>query len=351
MTAEQIQRFLNKSCTVTEAAAVSAFLNNNPRIAEQYISKEEWDAISETFEMPEAFWESSWISIQKKRKAKIVSLWVKRISVAACLAGLLYTGIALFIINKKTSRSVIATIKEVKPVIAEEKIITNTDAKNRMVVLEDNSVILLSPNATIKYFTPFQNNRRDIKLDGTAYFKVAKNKEKPFTVYAGSLATTALGTEFSVTTQNKNITVKLFNGKVVIRSVDKNPAAREKDIYLLPGQQMQYNAASMLATTGSFTADKIVKKNGLKKNTPVTSLSFKNTPMNEVLEKLAARYNVKIMYDKTRIAGKNFTGNIEAEDSLSVVLKVIAQMNDLDITAFKKGFNITVATTDTLKRE
>ena len=68
---------------------------------------------------------------------------------------------------------------------------------------------------------PFQNNKREIYLEGEAYFKVAKDKTKPFTVFAGALATTALGTQFRITAKKNtpgNITVKLFTGKVAIRS-------------------------------------------------------------------------------------------------------------------------------------
>ena len=54
------------------------------------------------------------------------------------------------------------------------------------------------------------------------------------------LATTALGTIFSVKTiGNKNdITVKLFRGKVVIHAERKDLKGWNKNIYLLPGRQI-----------------------------------------------------------------------------------------------------------------
>ena len=46
----------------------------------------------------------------------------------------------------------------------------------------------------------FPPDKREIFLKGEAKFIVAKNKKKPFTVYTGMLATTALGTIFTVKT-------------------------------------------------------------------------------------------------------------------------------------------------------
>ncbi len=203
----------------------------------------------------------------------------------------------------------------------------------------DSSRILLSPGSVISYDVPFVNNKRDIFLEGEAVFKVAHDKTKPFTVFAGGLATTALGTEFKISTHinHKRTIVKLFNGKVVIKSTHADLKGWRKKIYLQPGQQMEYNADKMAVAVTAIDKAVLAKlsvSKELHKKVPVTdnNLVFSSTSLPGVMEKLAAYYNMKIVFDSTQISAMNFTGTITKKDSLPVVLKVIGQMNNLDIT-------------------
>ena len=67
------------------------------------------------------------------------------------------------------------------------------------VILDDSSLVTLQPTAKI-YYSVRQFHKREIFLEGDAFFNVTKNKEAPFYVYAGSLVTKVLGTSFNITT-------------------------------------------------------------------------------------------------------------------------------------------------------
>lgn len=339
-----IEKFFRKQCTPEEAESVAVYLKAHPSVLENYLSKNEWDSVVYKENLSQKFWDEVWQTVQKKNKAVIVSLRLKRL-VAAASVVFIIAAAYYFSLPVKQNVQPLARIAIPK---VRRQTIANTTKKVMPVVLEDSSVVLLSPASYISYIIPFAANKREIWLDGEASFHVAKNKRRPFTVYAGILATTALGTVFTITRNDKrkSIIIKLLRGKVVIRSIDKSLKGWNNDVYLLPGEQMKFNTESALFA---------VEKSNLKSNQNITFknkakqpdtdslknvLVFNNTKLSQVINKLSAFYNVHIQYDSVLIDTMNFTGTVSKNDSLPVILKAIAQMNELDILQNENGFVI-----------
>ena len=336
MNPELIERFFNKQCTAGEAKEIAAYLKANPTVLEEYLSTHEWNLIAGK-EMPEEFWSEIWHSIQKKNKSKIISLKLKRIAVAACL--ILLAGTLYYYLNTtKQNIQPVAWVHQTVLPQAEHRTVRNITNKIMTIVLEDSSVIKLFPASFVEYDVPFPANKRDIVLEGEAVFHVAKNKKKPFTVYSGALATTALGTIFSVKkSNNKNIiSVKLFRGKIFIHSNDSNLNGWNKDVYLFPGEELQFNElTAMLAIKKIDSVSKPALAINNKINNKVDSISnqlnFSNALLPNVMNKLSLYYKVTIKYDTALIDTMNFTGIITKNDSLPVILKAIGQMNNLEV--------------------
>ena len=341
MKTELIERFFQKQCTPEEAGDVAAYLKAHPAVLEKYVSMHEWNAV-EGNTMQQEFWSEAWLNIQKENRAKIISLRLKRVAVAACLIFMVGTIWYYSIPEKQISKpsAGIAVLPK-----TQLQITANNTNQIKTVVLEDSSVVQLSPNSSIQYDDPFPDNKREILLKGEAKFIVAKNKKKPFTVYTGMLATTALGTIFSIKTigNKNNITVKLFRGKVVIHSTDFNLKGWKQDVYLSPGEQLKFNSEGMLLSVEKI---KTINTNASAKEKMPTAdsstLTFSNTLLPEVMQKLSAYYNVKIQYDSAVIAAMNFTGTITKKDSLHVILKAITQMNNLNVIQ-EDGGNFTIS--------
>jgi len=73
--------------------------------------------------------------------------------------------------------------------------------KRIYVKLPDGSVVTLLPKSCIRYARKFNDNRsmtRDIYLNARLFLMWQKIKAEPFSVFAGNMSTTALGTYFSV---------------------------------------------------------------------------------------------------------------------------------------------------------
>jgi ferric-dicitrate binding protein FerR (iron transport regulator) len=207
---------------------------------------------------------------------------------------------------------------------------TNETDSVSAVVLPDGSRVKLYAHSALRYSDSFGVARRDSWLVGAAEFDVVKDRVHPFTVHGVSLSTTALGTVFSVSTRG-NETVKLYSGKVVVMGLNK-------DVYLVPGEQVDYDRRRMVARVSRFGGP--VMKGGKEVIADEAALAFNNSPLTAVFRKLATRYSTKFSYRASDLAGLNFTGAVENTDSLDVFLRLLAGMNNLDIVKQPGGFRV-----------
>ncbi len=90
-------------------------------------------------------------------------------------------------------------------------------AERRSVRLEDGSVVRLGPRSAIDI--DFQGQQRRIRLlKGEAFFEVAHDAARPFTVQANGLEATDIGTAFDVRTGPAGARVAVREGVVDVRS-------------------------------------------------------------------------------------------------------------------------------------
>jgi len=213
----------------------------------------------------------------------------------------------------------------------------NTSGKTETIVLPDGSHVKLFANSALRYTDSFGIVCRASWLEGEAIFTVEKDKGHPFTVYSGGLATTALGTSFGVRAPAAAdmITVKLFTGRVVVRSAPPF-RYRGKDVYLSPGEQVLFDHHSLLARVSRFVPQ---SGNATGKEADPQGLVFNNSPLKIVFTRLSLQYHTTISYKYSDIAGMNFTGSMST-DSLPDFLRLLATMNDLDIQEQPTGYII-----------
>ena len=168
--------------------------------------------------------------------------WLMRAAVAVCV--LLTIGLVwVFLIREKQATAILNNSNknaDRSTAIVRQEV--NTTGREKKIQLPDGTLIVLANKSAITYLTPF-TARRNVTLTGKAWFKVAKDKLHPFMVRSGEISTTALGTDFSVTAfeGTDSITVRLYEGKVVVKAADKAVNTMKKEVYLLPGQEFVYD--------------------------------------------------------------------------------------------------------------
>ncbi|MBK8878171.1 MAG: FecR domain-containing protein [Haliscomenobacter sp.] len=95
--------------------------------------------------------------------------------------------------------------------------IQTASGERQEVALPDGSTVWLNENTTLTYARNFLK-RREVKLQGEAFFSVARLEKLPFTIFSKNLETTVLGTTFNVRAYpgEQQVEVSVNTGKVKV---------------------------------------------------------------------------------------------------------------------------------------
>jgi transmembrane sensor len=272
---------------------------------------------------------------QQQRRTAVIRRLYRSVAVAASVV--IIAGAVFLLTGGHREKGQI--VKAAAPVAPRLMRLVNTQDSAMTFTLKDGSTVQLEKNSSLSYYEPFINNRRDLSLNGIALFKVAKDKTKPFTVYAGGIATTALGTRFWVNAEdNKKIKVRLLEGKVMVNAATGSGLAMN-DVYLRPGEEFSFDKNSREYTvhtmgTSPVNAGKIAPAEDRPE------LIFKKEPLSLVFERVGHLYNIPISFHKEELDGLYFTGTFLKSDNWNIVLSTICNVNDLLVT--KDGDSITI---------
>ncbi|MGX5817182.1 FecR family protein [Chitinophaga lutea] len=127
--------------------------------------------------------------------------------------------------------------------------------------LTDGTIVRMNAASRLIYPSAFTGDKREVQLEGEAYFEVTGSAARPFIVRAGGLDVTVLGTEFNVNTYSGPVLATLAKGKVkagtaILRpgeqaAYDRNTAALVKkkvDLYAVTAwkdDQLYFEEASL----------------------------------------------------------------------------------------------------------
>lgn len=341
-----IQKFLDNQCTPAEAAAVTRHLKKHPELMTMYL-KATWDAADGETGMPEGYTEEmrEAISTRIAKQSRVVRFrWL------SAAASLLIVATAGWLLTRQTKLPAQALAKAGKQPAATTswKQHANTSGKAYHLKLQDGSTVKLAPKASIKYEEPFgDNGQRNVYMEGTAEFDVTHHKTKPFTVHTKLFTTTVLGTCFRVSESAKTSNVRLFHGKVVIRPQHPKLKGWKKDIVLSPGHEMKYSLEEGFVSVNHFSVSSkqapLIPEPEADSSMNAEAIVFNNTPLLTVMKRLTTKYNTPIFYEEEELKGKFFSGEVLKSDSLSVLLKVITNMNGLQVTQKDDGYLITTS--------
>jgi ferric-dicitrate binding protein FerR (iron transport regulator) len=202
----------------------------------------------------------------------------------------------------------------------------------KTVHLADGSRIFLHSGSKLVYPKHFSAHKREVTLSGEAFFEVAHDRRRPFTVRTGPLLTRVLGTSFNIRyrQKDKQIAVALATGAVTVATPAGGQPAR-----LAPGQQLVYDRRRHDYQVSAYDAGAVL---GWRQGV----LHFRNASLNQVLDQLATWYGVDIEVAGTRPAkGRDwhYTGSYQRQ-SLDHVLEGIAFVQDF--TYKRKGKKVTI---------
>ncbi|SEW53896.1 FecR family protein [Chitinophaga arvensicola] len=317
---------------------IRKYFNSQEPIPDKHREQELWNQLPNDAGQTDEFWQDTWNNIRRQRNRQTRIIRMKQLAVAATVTGLLLGAYYWFGVTHQVSHP---------PAVAAAtsfKIIRNTTSDAMEVTLDDSSRVTLFPASTLRYETGFAPGKREVFLEGTALFNVEQAENKPFTVFSNNIATTVLGTTFKVTgTKETSYTsVYLYKGKVVVKSANPQQVKLSKDYFLQPGDVFHYDHQHGVAALDQ-PKHPVINTTHIA-NTTVAGVSnwymFENQGLAEVLDQLAAIWNVPIHYNPADLQGLNFIGKIERTDTLVNVLNDIALLNNLRVVNNGKNYSI-----------
>lgn len=176
---------------------------------------------------------------------------------------------------------------------------------NRAATLPDGSKMILGMQSRVNMDFNGEWRRLDLST-GEAYFKVRRDKKRPFVVHAGDLSVTAIGTAFDVRREHDFITVTVEEGTVEVKATssaigERSEVARPVTWRAEAGYQLTYSARDRTALLASVNpATELSWRNG--------TLAYVREPLGSVVEGLNRYSSRKIVIADAELATLPFTG-------------------------------------------
>jgi len=187
-------------------------------------------------------------------------------------------------------------------------------------ILADGTEVWLNAGTTISYDPSLMGKTREIQLDGEAYFKVSKNKYKPFIVNTAHSQIKVLGTVFNLKAYSgeNNVETTLEEGSVEF-SLIGNAA---EPVKLNPGEQIVYNISEKKITLGKVdTYLHTAWKDG--------KFVFKDADLKTIIAELEKLYDVRIHLENDSLKHERFRGMFEYEQNIFSALETLERTTNL----------------------
>ncbi|GGM78088.1 hypothetical protein GCM10010967_07240 [Dyadobacter beijingensis] len=206
----------------------------------------------------------------------------------------------------------------------------NTTNETIQLALSDGSRISLAPKGRIRYPERFYGERREVFLEGEAFFDIAKDAEHPFLVYANGLVTKVLGTSFRIKAYDgsREVTVEVKTGKVAVFA-QSDPHLKEKvedkqfqGVILTPNQKIIYarDEVKKMVKTLVEKPEMVVSK------AEIPQFEFEDTPASDVFNTIAKAYGIDILYDEALLKDCPLTAMLDNQtlhDKLNIICKAV----------------------------
>lgn len=189
-----------------------------------------------------------------------------------------------------------------------------------MLTLSDGTKVFLNAETKLSFPTRFTGERREVELEGEAYFEVSKDTVHPFVVKTGAVAVQVLGTSFNVRSYSSenNVATTLVSGRVAV----SDGKAREE---ILPGEQAIY-----MKGTGKMEIKNVDVS--LYTGWHSGKFIFKNETLEEMLSYLSRWYGFKYRFIDERAKGLQIGARLDRYDNMNPIVEMLRKTGLVNIT-------------------
>lgn len=195
--------------------------------------------------------------------------------------------------------------------------------------LPDGTVVWVNSESALRFPEKFTSNRREVFLEGEAYFEVKKDANRPFYVHTEAGKVRVLGTAFNVCAYSNDRfwQTTLVEGSVMINQ-------EEKEVLLKPNEQYQIDVR-----TGKAGLREVLP--GIVHVLRDGKFYFKAYTFEELVEKLERWYDFKMFYMNEEIKTRRFSGVVNKYQPLEEMFKFLQMTSDVQFNV--KGNVVTAS--------
>jgi len=180
-------------------------------------------------------------------------------------------------------------------------------------VLDDGTKIWLNKQSSVRYSKTFGKKKREIFLEGEAYFDVVKNKAVPLFIHVGNIDIEVKGTAFNVNAYKENSSIQVSLVRGLIQVTDKADTAHK--ILLKPSEKLIFPLKKTDRIGNNDFVVAIIGPKLLLKETKWTAdtLLFNKEMLKVLALRMEKKYDVKIEIKSEQLKEKRFSGTFTSE--------------------------------------
>lgn len=188
--------------------------------------------------------------------------------------------------------------------------------KRSTLVFEDGSKMWINAGTRVVYPVFFAEDKREVYIDGEAYFDISREEKRPFIVKTGTFTIDVLGTTFNIMAYEKDFVqhVVLVSGTVTVHSENQDDAILSpNDMYLSDNGLAHIEKVNV--------SDYISWTNGM--------YQYKSDRLDVIMKRLSRYYGKEIICEPD-VAPLRFSGKLDLKDDLHVVLRGISRTSPVN---------------------
>lgn len=188
------------------------------------------------------------------------------------------------------------------------------------VTLEDGTTVWLNAQSKLYYPDSFDGNERRVKVEGEAYFKVAKDEKKPFLVESAGQVVRVYGTEFNINSynENKSVYTTLVNGKISLYPI----GSPNSELILTPGNQAIFSKQDASTSVHGVDTDVMTSwRRGM--------FVFEDQTLEQIMQTLSRWYDFTFEFKSKSAAATVFAGSMSRYSDFTDVLTILEQSGNL----------------------
>ncbi|QGY44770.1 DUF4974 domain-containing protein [Maribellus comscasis] len=302
MTFELIVKYLKGEASLDEKKAVLSWIDKSAENKEEFAN---WKRIWALTEKASENEDIAYRNFQKfAKREKQISRFRKIMAQAAVFILLIGVGGALsyLYLNSNSKQQVYQAKYTVKSPLGQM-----TELK-----LPDGTFVLLNSGSEIKYNADFSRGRREVFLEGQAFFDVEKDKKHPFLVKSQAMDIKVYGTSFNVEVYPDD---EIFNTTLVEGSISVLDKEGKEIALLKPGEN-----ASLTKNENKLLVQKV--------NTAIYTswkeglVTFRNEKMKDIAKLIERWYNVEIIIRNEELGDEKYFGTILKNKPIDQILEV-----------------------------